>query len=127
MPEARSHSKVDLTAVPKSAQVDLCVMAIFRAAAALDSPEGREAIERGKKEYLRHVAERERSDANRDATSTEKGGMSANSSQKGDRMKTKKVPPPVCKTGDGGGTNDMITRKQDTIPMKFCQAEVRYG
>ena len=42
-------------------------------------------------------------------------------------MKTKKVPPPVCKTGDGGGTNDMITRKQDTIPMKFCQAEVRYG
>ena len=127
MPEARSHSKVDLTAVPKSAQVDLCVMAIFRAAAALDSPEGREAIERGQKEYLRHVAERERSDANRDTTSTEKGGTSANSPQKGDRMKTKKVPPPVCKTGDGGGTNDMITRKQDTIPMKFCQAEVRYG
>ena len=127
MPETRSHSEIDLTAVPKSAQVDLCVMAIIRAAAALDSPEGREAIERGKKEYLRHLAERERSDASRDTTSPEKGGSSANSSQKGDRMKTKKVPPPVCKTGDGGGTNDMITRKQDTIPMKFCQAEVRYG
>lgn len=127
MPETRLHSTLDLTSVPKSAQVDLCVMAIARAAAALESPEGREAIERGKQEYLRHLAERERSDASRNHLSEKKGGSETNPVQKGDRMKAKKVPPPVCKTGDGGGTNDMITHEKNTIPVRICQAEAAHG
>lgn len=117
----------DFSSIPQSAQTDLCVMAILCAAEAMKTPEGRAAIENGKKEYLRHLAEIERSNAAKESTSTKKGGSSEESNQKGARMKTKKVPPPVCKTGDGGGTNDMITRKQDTIPTIVCQAEVAYG
>lgn len=72
MHQGPSSNAVDLSAVPSTAQVDLCVMAIARAAAALESPEGREAIERGKQEYLRHLAERERSDASKNHLSEKK-------------------------------------------------------
>lgn len=111
-----------ISAIPQSAQIDLCAMAILCTAEAMKTPEGREAIERGKKEYLRHLAELKRSDAANESNLKE-GGHG-----KGDRMKTKKVPPPVCKTGDGGGTNDMITRSQNTTRKRGCQeAEADYG
>ena len=61
------RQQVDIEAVPHSAQIDLCVMAITKTAEAMASPEGREAINRGKQEYLRHLAERERSDTGRNA------------------------------------------------------------
>ena len=61
MPDTKP--RVNLAAVPASAQVDLCVIAIMQTAAALASEEGREAVERGKEKYLRHLAERERSQA----------------------------------------------------------------
>ena len=63
MPNRSKNHVFGLSAIPATAQVDLCTMAILRAAEALGTPEGREAIERGKKEYLRHLAKRERSDA----------------------------------------------------------------
>lgn len=59
MPETKP--RVNLSAVPAAAQVDLCVIAIIQTAAAMDSQEGREAVEKGKEKYLRHLAERERS------------------------------------------------------------------
>ncbi len=52
---------IDVTTIPETAQVDLCVMAILRTAAALETPEGRAAVEKGKEEYLRHLAEKEKS------------------------------------------------------------------
>lgn len=48
-------SVIDLSKVPDSVQTDLCVMAIMRTAAALSTPEGRAAVEKGKKEYLHHL------------------------------------------------------------------------
>jgi len=36
-------------------------MAIMRTAAALSTPEGLAAVEKGKEEYLRHLAEKEKS------------------------------------------------------------------
>lgn len=42
-------------------------------------------------------------------------------------MKRKKEPPPVCETGDGSGTNDMITHRENNIPAQICQAEAAYG
>ena len=50
MPNQSKNHVFDLSAIPSTAQVDLCAMAILRAAEALGTPEGREAIERGKKE-----------------------------------------------------------------------------
>ena len=50
-------SVIDLSKVPDSVQTDLCVMAIMRTAAALSTPEGQAAVEKGKEEYLRHLAE----------------------------------------------------------------------
>lgn len=49
---------VDLSRVPATAQDDLCTMAIMGAAAALETPEGRAAIEKGRQEYLRHLEEK---------------------------------------------------------------------
>lgn len=53
--------QVDFSSIPESVQTDLCVMAIMRTAAALSTPEGRAAVEKGKEEYLRHLAEKEKS------------------------------------------------------------------
>ena len=33
----------------------------------------------------------------------------------------------VCETGDGSGTNDMITHRENNIPAQICQAEAAYG
>ena len=52
-------SKIDCSMVPESVQTDLCVMAIMRTAEALSTPEGRAAVEKGKEEYLRHLAEKD--------------------------------------------------------------------
>lgn len=52
-------SNLDLSKVPDSVQTDLCVMAIMRTAAALSTPEGQAAVEKGKEEYLRHLAEKD--------------------------------------------------------------------
>ena len=68
------QARLDLAAIPPTVQVDLCVMAITQAAAAMASPEGREAIEKGKQEYLRHLAERERSDAGQEKNTRAEGG-----------------------------------------------------
>lgn len=65
MQSRRHFTELELSAIPKTVQIDLCVMAITKTAEAMTSPEGREAINRGKQEYLRHLAERERSDAGR--------------------------------------------------------------
>ncbi len=52
-------SKIDLSKVPESVRVDLCVTAIQRTAEALSTPEGQAAVEKGKEEYLRHLAEKD--------------------------------------------------------------------
>lgn len=54
-------SKIDCSKVPESIWTDLCIMAIMRTAEALSTPEGRAAVEKGKEEYLRHLAEKEKS------------------------------------------------------------------
>lgn len=51
---------IDLSKVPETVLIDLCAMAIMRTAAAMETPEGRAAIEKGTQEYLRHLAELER-------------------------------------------------------------------
>lgn len=51
--------KIDFSQVPESVWVDLCVMAIQRTSEALGTPEGRAAVEKGKEEYLRHLAEKD--------------------------------------------------------------------
>ena len=70
----RGKTTISLAAIPPTVQVDLCVVAILRTSDAMKTPEGREAIEQGKKEYLRHLAERERSDAGQVNDACEKGG-----------------------------------------------------
>lgn len=45
---------INFIKVPAAAQVDLCVIAIAGAAAAMETPEGREALEKGRQEYIRH-------------------------------------------------------------------------
>ena len=50
--------RIDLGRVPVQMQTDLCAMAIMRCAEALKTPEGRAAIERGRKEWLRICSER---------------------------------------------------------------------
>ena len=65
---------ISLAAIPPTVQVDLCVVAILRTSEAMKTPEGREAIEQGKKEYLRDLAERERSDAGQANDTSKKGG-----------------------------------------------------
>lgn len=43
-------------------------------------------------------------------------------------MKTKKLPPSVCKTEDGEGDHlNMITHEKNTIPARICQAEAAHG
>ena len=51
-------ARINLSAIPGSAQTDLCIMAILQTAEAMNTPEGREAIERGREEYRRHQAEK---------------------------------------------------------------------
>lgn len=51
---------IDCTKVPETVWVDLCTVAIMQTAVALATPEGRAAIEKGRQEYLRHLAECER-------------------------------------------------------------------
>ena len=45
-------------AARKSDQVDLCALAIMQTAAALQTAEGRAAVEKGRIAYLRHLAEK---------------------------------------------------------------------
>ena len=52
-------SNLDLSKVPDSVQTDLCVMAIMRTAAALSTPEGQAAVEKGKEAFLHHLAEKD--------------------------------------------------------------------
>lgn len=51
-------SAIDYSKVPESVWVDLCVMAIKGTAEAMRTSEGRAAIEKRKKEYLHHLAEK---------------------------------------------------------------------
>ena len=51
----------NLAVIPQSVQTDLCVIAITRTAAALATPEGRAAIDKHRKAYLQHLAEKEKS------------------------------------------------------------------
>lgn len=44
----------DLGKTPAAAQVDLCTLLIIGVAAAMETPEGREAVEKGRQEYIRH-------------------------------------------------------------------------
>lgn len=55
-----------LSKTSATAQVDLCAMLIAGAAAAMETPEGREALEKGRQEYIRH---REAANQNRKETS----------------------------------------------------------
>lgn len=50
---------LDLSSVPETVQVDLCVLAIRCTARAMESPEGRAAIEKHREAYLQHLKERE--------------------------------------------------------------------
>lgn len=47
-----------LNATSATAQVDLCTLLIVGAAAAMESLEGKEAIESGRQAYLRHLEEK---------------------------------------------------------------------
>ena len=49
---------VILSAVPPIAQVDLCTLLIAGVAAAMETPEGKEAVENGRQAYLRHLEEK---------------------------------------------------------------------
>ena len=49
--------RINLEAVPETVKIDLCVMAILGTKAAMETPEGRAAIEKGRQAYLRHLAE----------------------------------------------------------------------
>ena len=51
-------SSIDYSRIPKQSAVDLCALALLHAAEALKTPEGRQAIEKGKQENLRRMAER---------------------------------------------------------------------
>lgn len=51
---------IDYRRIRPSTQRDLCAMAIMRTAEALSCTEGREAVQRGKEAYLRHIAEMNR-------------------------------------------------------------------
>ena len=51
---------IDYSAIPETVQVDLCVASIRGTMDAMKTPEGRAAIEKGRQEYLHHVAEREK-------------------------------------------------------------------
>lgn len=51
---------IDYRRIRATTQRDLCAMAIMRTAEALACPEGREAVQRGKEAYLRHIAEKNR-------------------------------------------------------------------
>ena len=48
---------IDCSAIPETVQVDLCVAAIRGTMDAMKTPEGRAAVEKGRQEYLRHMAE----------------------------------------------------------------------
>ena len=50
---------IDFSAVPETVQVDLSVMAILGTMDAMKTSEGQAAIEKGRQEYLRYMAERE--------------------------------------------------------------------
>lgn len=50
--------RLDLEQIPETVQIDLCVMAIQRTAAALQTPEGRAAIAKAKQAYLLHLEQR---------------------------------------------------------------------
>lgn len=50
--------RIDLEQIPETVQIDLCVMAIRGAAAALQTPEGRAAIEKAKQAYRLHLEQR---------------------------------------------------------------------
>ena len=58
---------INLNEVPRTAQVDLCAVAIIQTAEAMATPEGRAAVERGRVKYIRHLKER-------DTCQTDKGG-----------------------------------------------------
>lgn len=49
-----------LSAIPEYEQTSLCVAAIRGTIAALDTPEGKAAIEKHKQEYLQHKAKMEK-------------------------------------------------------------------
>lgn len=51
---------INLAAVPQSTQIDLCSMAILGTMEAMKTPEGRAAIEKGKKKYFQYLAEQGR-------------------------------------------------------------------
>lgn len=48
-------SQIDLTKVPEHVKIELCAMAIACTSEAMNTPEGRAAIERGKQAYLEHL------------------------------------------------------------------------
>ena len=49
--------RINLNEVPETVRIDLCAMAILGTMAAMETPEGRAAIEKGRKAYLRHLEE----------------------------------------------------------------------
>ncbi len=54
-------SSINYTAMSKTTQTDLCAMAIMQVAAALQTEDGRAAVEKGRIAYLRHLAEKGKS------------------------------------------------------------------
>lgn len=49
---------IDYSAMSKTTQTDLCALAIMQTAAALQTDDGKAAIENGRTAYLRHLAEK---------------------------------------------------------------------
>lgn len=51
-------SAISYAHIGKTAQTDLCSMAILQTAAALQTDEGRAAVDKGRIAYLQHLAEK---------------------------------------------------------------------
>jgi hypothetical protein len=49
---------INYMATGKTTQTDLCAVAILQTAAALQTEDGRAAVEKGRIAYLRHLAEK---------------------------------------------------------------------
>lgn len=45
---------IQLERIAPTSQIDLCAMLIAGTAAAKETPEGRDALEKGRQEYIRH-------------------------------------------------------------------------
>ncbi len=64
---------IDCTKVPETVWVDLCTVAIMQTAAALATPEGKAAVQKGVEKYKAHLAQIGKCAADLEDTQKESG------------------------------------------------------